>query len=476
MTPPLVPGSIQTGSLLSCCGASVLIIVPELSPAAALSSPAAGGLYASLVKGFPLKCSEMRCGAPPALSRVAAAERPSAGKAAPLASGRPRPLGRKKSRKLLEPLDQSKRRIVGDLHIQHHRTRNRQIRTRHARPLLTASLVKSHGFAPLPLLHCPLQNDLRAQRSCAPGADRVCPGEAGRTDRHEGPRRLCSDLVGFPRLVGAAPHHFRPEDGSGPGTRQGLSPRLQDHPLWHGLRRGIRSRGEQQGRGPQARGARSRAQGAADAHQSPSEHELTSKRFAAQSTLDTLVANKKKPVFTTALIAGDCVILDAIAKAGYLDKIEVTAFCNHQACREAEGGATVIVALMLVIFIDTFHLFPETLDFLKEVEAHYGFKASVYHCADCNTPEEYWEKYGEDSWMTDIDEYDRLCKVEPLQRALKETEADAWINGRRRDHGAERAALPVWEAFKVNPLAFWSFEVRFRILVGATRRFGFRIS
>jgi len=170
-----------------------------------------------------------------------------------------------------------------------------------------------------------------------------------------------------------------------------------------------------------------------------------------KSTLDTLVANKKKPVFTTALIAGDCVILDAIAKAGYLDKIEV-------------------------IFIDTFHLFPETLDFLKEVEAHYGFKASVYHCADCNTPEEYWEKYGEDSWMTDIDEYDSLCKVEPLQRALKETEADAWINGRRRDHGAERAALPVWEAFKVNPLAFWSFEVRFRILVGATRRFGFRIS
>ena len=32
---------------------------------------------------------------------------------------------------------------------------------------------------------------------------------------------------------------------------------------------------------------------------------------------------KKKPVFTTALIAGDCVILDAIAKAGLLDKIDV---------------------------------------------------------------------------------------------------------------------------------------------------------
>lgn len=32
---------------------------------------------------------------------------------------------------------------------------------------------------------------------------------------------------------------------------------------------------------------------------------------------------RKKPIFTTALIAGDCVILDAIAKAGLLNKIDV---------------------------------------------------------------------------------------------------------------------------------------------------------
>jgi phosphoadenosine phosphosulfate reductase len=31
-----------------------------------------------------------------------------------------------------------------------------------------------------------------------------------------------------------------------------------------------------------------------------------------------------------------------------------------------------------VVFIDTFHLFDETLDFLKEMERHYGFKAHVY--------------------------------------------------------------------------------------------------
>ena len=69
-----------------------------------------------------------------------------------------------------------------------------------------------------------------------------------------------------------------------------------------------------------------------------------------QDTLVKIAKDKKNPVFTTALIAGDCVILDAIAKAGLLDKITV-------------------------VFIDTFFLFPETIDFMKEVEEHYGFKA-----------------------------------------------------------------------------------------------------
>lgn len=52
--------------------------------------------------------------------------------------------------------------------------------------------------------------------------------------------------------------------------------------------------------------------------------------------------------------------------------------------------------------------------------------------------------------MEDIDQYDKKCKVEPLMRALKEADSGAWINGRRRDHGFERAALPLWEGTKVG--------------------------
>lgn len=45
------------------------------------------------------------------------------------------------------------------------------------------------------------------------------------------------------------------------------------------------------------------------------------------------------------------------------------------------------------------------------VEKHYGFQAKVYHAADCNDQDDYYEKYGRDYWMKDIDAYDMLCKV-----------------------------------------------------------------
>lgn len=142
---------------------------------------------------------------------------------------------------------------------------------------------------------------------------------------------------------------------------------------------------------------------------------------------------KEHPTFTTALIAGDMVILDQIVKQGLIDKIQV-------------------------VFVDTFHLFPETPLFMKEVEKHYGFKAKWYHAKDAETEEEFHEKFGDGWWAKDIDAYDLKCKVEPLKRSLSENNNDMWINGRRRDMGALRANLPVWEGNKLNPLSFWSFE------------------
>lgn len=152
-----------------------------------------------------------------------------------------------------------------------------------------------------------------------------------------------------------------------------------------------------------------------------------------QMYLKEAAASKERPMFTTALIAGDSVILDAIHKAGLINKIPI-------------------------VFVDTYTLFPESMAHLREVEKHYGFEAKVYAAQGCTDQADYISKYGNDYWMKDIDAYDMLCKVEPMNRALKEQDSDCWINGRRRDHGAERAALPVWEGKKMNPLAFWTFE------------------
>jgi phosphoadenosine phosphosulfate reductase len=158
------------------------------------------------------------------------------------------------------------------------------------------------------------------------------------------------------------------------------------------------------------------------------------------ATLKQAVESKERPMFTIALIAGDVVILDALHKADLLNKVKI-------------------------VYVDTFTLFPETNAFLHEVEETYGFKADVFHAEGIKDQAEFEAKQQSGdlpNWdytvAKDVEEYDQLCKVEPLTRAIKANNSDCWMNGRRRDHGAERAALAVWEGAKLNPLAYWTFE------------------
>merc|ERR1712127_766231 len=53
---------------------------------------------------------------------------------------------------------------------------------------------------------------------------------------------------------------------------------------------------------------------------------------------------------------------------------------------------------------DTFHLFPETMEFLKEIEEAYDFKAEVF-CAEgvpVGDKDGYDAKYGADLWEEDL--------------------------------------------------------------------------
>jgi len=85
----------------------------------------------------------------------------------------------------------------------------------------------------------------------------------------------------------------------------------------------------------------------------------------------------------------------------------------------------------------------------------------MFKAVGCETKDEYDAKYGANLWKEDIEEYDRVCKVEPFSRLLSTLDTKCMINGRRRDHGFERAFLEVWEAggmSKLQPLAYWEFK------------------
>mmetsp|Transcript_15340 Transcript_15340/g.46328 ORF Transcript_15340/g.46328 Transcript_15340/m.46328 type:complete len:324 (-) Transcript_15340:551-1522(-) len=173
---------------------------------------------------------------------------------------------------------------------------------------------------------------------------------------------------------------------------------------------------------------------------------LTSLEDQALETLQTAANNFQHPVFPCALIAGDVVILHLLKRLNLLGSSD---------------------AKVQVAFVDTFHLFEETHTFLAQLEQQIGFEARRFQPAGFDTKADFVKKHGSDLFMTDLEEYDRICKVEPFGRALSYLQADVMINGRRRDHGAERAQLEVFEEgspVKCQPLAFWTFADCFAYL------------
>ncbi|MEP9379425.1 phosphoadenylyl-sulfate reductase [Aquabacter sp. CN5-332] len=106
-----------------------------------------------------------------------------------------------------------------------------------------------------------------------------------------------------------------------------------------------------------------------------------------------------------------------------------------------------------VIFLDTGHMFPETLAYRDELVALLGLMDVRSNRPD---PADHAARDPDDSlWADDPDACCALRKVEPLTRAL--APFDAWINGRKRYQAATRARIPVVEfdegRVKFNPLA-----------------------
>ena len=113
-----------------------------------------------------------------------------------------------------------------------------------------------------------------------------------------------------------------------------------------------------------------------------------------------------------------------------------------------------------VVLIDTGYLFPETYRFTDELAAKLKLNLKVYR------PEigvawmearfgKLWEQ-----GLDGIDRYNRLRKVEPMQRALGDLGARTWIAGLRRSQASTRADIDFLELrdgrWKFHPIADWN--------------------
>ncbi len=113
-----------------------------------------------------------------------------------------------------------------------------------------------------------------------------------------------------------------------------------------------------------------------------------------------------------------------------------------------------------VVLIDTGYLFPETYRFVDELTGRLGLNLKVY--SSPLSPAWMEARHGRlwEQGVAGLDHYNRLRKVEPMQRALADLQAAGWFAGLRRGQSRSRAAIEFAAIrngrWKFHPLADWS--------------------
>jgi len=113
-----------------------------------------------------------------------------------------------------------------------------------------------------------------------------------------------------------------------------------------------------------------------------------------------------------------------------------------------------------VVLIDTGYLFPETYRFVDTLVDRFDLNLKVYRPKIGIAWME--ARFGRlwEQGVEGIDQYNRMRKVEPMQRALAELGARTWIAGLRRSQSSTRRAIQFLELnegrWKLHPIADWS--------------------
>ncbi len=113
-----------------------------------------------------------------------------------------------------------------------------------------------------------------------------------------------------------------------------------------------------------------------------------------------------------------------------------------------------------VILIDTGYLFPETYQFVEQLQRQLSLNIKTFsghqNVAEFEAQHgKLWEKGREG-----LDQYLEIRKVEPMRRALQTLGIHTWFAGLRRSQAESRAKLNPLEVrdgrFKVHPIFDWS--------------------
>jgi phosphoadenosine phosphosulfate reductase len=114
-----------------------------------------------------------------------------------------------------------------------------------------------------------------------------------------------------------------------------------------------------------------------------------------------------------------------------------------------------------VLFLDTGKHFPETLDYGRMLQKHFGL-TQVHWLKPDPVLLDNNDREGT-LWSAQPNRCCWLRKVEPLNRALETMGILALITGRKRYQTSERSGMEKIEldensVFRINPLAYWSKE------------------
>lgn len=113
-----------------------------------------------------------------------------------------------------------------------------------------------------------------------------------------------------------------------------------------------------------------------------------------------------------------------------------------------------------VVFIDTGYLFPETYRFAENLTDRLKLNLKTYRSQKSAAHQE--AVYGKlwEQGLDGLDRYNKMNKVEPMNRAVQELGASAWLSGLRRNQSSTREHRKVAEKqnkiWKIYPILDWT--------------------